>query len=151
MRGVLKTKTHHYRPNRLARGMTETWERSKRSQGTHPNFRSKLSDDALSLVVKGTTDKTGAGFQFRIKRVKGELCHCCGQPKPRLARLNDSGKLYYRRRLNTRLKPKLLRPSPRPLAWIVTVEVLACDHLYVDGQQDGERGVWCLYCNEPKL
>ena len=122
-KGNLRSKTSHSRPNKLACGMTETWDRTKRGD-LHSRFGSRLSDEALSMVVKGTTDKTGAGFQFRIKRVKDDRsCRCCGQAMPLLVRLNRSGRLRHDRMKN-RARP-LLRPAPRPLSWLVTAERLA--------------------------
>lgn len=74
------------RPNRTAAGMSKTLERKKRRrQRLGP---SKLSDDALALVVRGTTDKLGAQHMFRITR---KTCDCCGSKTGKLM-LTDRGR-----------------------------------------------------------
>ena len=59
------------RPNRLSAGMTETSNRS--------NHVMRLSRDALSLVVSGTTDTLDLGMKgIPNEYVKREPCPCCG-------------------------------------------------------------------------
>lgn len=76
--------------------MQATWDRTRRS----PGFQgSELSEDALSMVVKGTTDIIGRGFMFRTKRTKkGKICKCCGQLRPRMVGLSDWGRRYLKGR-----------------------------------------------------
>jgi hypothetical protein len=86
------------RPNRTAAGMSKTLERKKRRrQRLGP---SKLSDDALALVVRGTTDKLGAAHVFRFTR---KTCECCGSKTGKLM-LNDRGRERLARMRRRKLK-----------------------------------------------
>ncbi len=88
------------RPNKLALGMTRTWERTKDRLRPIGTPRAQLSDDALSLVVKGTNDKlTWMHHHYYTQRVDAKPCQCCGHVR-KVWRLNDKG----RRKLATMRK-----------------------------------------------
>jgi len=75
------------RPNKLAKGMTRTFNRHDRS-------RSKVSDVALALAVKGTTDTLAGRFYYYMKlaQTNPTPCRCCGQLSPKKYILNSAGR-----------------------------------------------------------
>lgn len=71
------------RPNKTARGMTLTRERSHHST-------SKASPEVIALAVLGTTD-TLRGIHMRRQFATVSTCPCCGQAVRRYM-LNNWGK-----------------------------------------------------------
>ncbi len=80
--GALWSKKGNSRPCRLARGMQDTSDRS--GHGT------RLSPDALSLAVNGSTDQLARGINWNTAR-SGRVCSCCGQRIAAVV-LSDHGK-----------------------------------------------------------
>ena len=72
---LTNTKLPHVaqRPNKLARGMTATLERSRRSRQYNPN--KMCSDVTCTLAVKGTTDTLARLALWWTEKVP---CPCCG-------------------------------------------------------------------------
>jgi hypothetical protein len=81
-RGALWSKKGNSRPNRLARGMQDTSDRSGHG------FR--LSSAALSLAVYGSTDNLARGINWNTAG-SGRACPCCGQ-KVAAVVLSERGK-----------------------------------------------------------
>jgi hypothetical protein len=75
------------RPNRLAAGMSYTAARAALYRGRRP--RDAVSDDALRLVVHGTTDGTRR-LAYSVERV---ACPCCGSKQAGKLRLNENGRV----------------------------------------------------------
>jgi hypothetical protein len=85
------------RRNKIAKGMTNTLYRD--------GHGGRMSDDALTLSVRGTTDRLRGGLMFYSKRMP---CACCGcKCRGKLA-LNDAGqrRLTLLRRIPSRAEKK---------------------------------------------
>lgn len=82
------------RPNKIARGMTETFNRahSPAFLGRAHKGTGKHSDIAGRLSVRGTLDKLH-GLSFCVKRL---LCPCCRSTNAGPLVLNDHGRLRLR-------------------------------------------------------
>jgi hypothetical protein len=52
--------------------------------------KSAYSDDALSLMVRGTTDRLN-GLSYKTTSTPAKRCACCGQMVTK-RKLNDSGR-----------------------------------------------------------
>lgn len=79
------------RPNKVAKGMQYTWERTQayaRARWSISRRHSSLSDDAVTLCVRGTFDRLGI-HGLRVRKV----CPCCEQRTGKYA-LSARGRRY---------------------------------------------------------
>ena len=79
-----------YRPNKIAQGMSDTWERSKGRRG----YRGVIqSHDVLRLLVYGTCDPLANS----MRPIGKSKCPCCNGTGRAGYHLTDSGKLRLRK------------------------------------------------------
>lgn len=85
-----------YRPNKTARGMTQTIQQSERPR--------QISPEALKLSVHGTTDELARSMHFYYKeRVN---CPCCGSSMAGKWRIKEKHRAMIRQRI-AKLKNKI--------------------------------------------
>ena len=84
----MKATSHRvYRPNKIAQGMSETYERSKKSR-LYGRFHKGDKHDVLMLLVRGTCDPSATS----MRAIGKKRCPCCNGTGRSGYELTDTGK-----------------------------------------------------------